>query len=464
MMSSLQVLSPYDRSLIREIPMQSESDLHKMLSRAERLFLDRGEWIPKFRRIEILENIHRLMTERKEEIIRTATQEGGKPLTDTRVEMTRAIHGVKLAVQGLGEMRGQEVPMGLTAASQNRMAFTFREPIGVVASISAFNHPINLIIHQTIPAIAVGSPVIVKPALTTPLTCLLLMEIYREAGLPEGWCQAIVCDNAVAEMLATSPRINFMSFIGSAKVGWHLRSKLAPGVRCALEHGGAAPVVVEPDADVESMIPALVKGGFYHAGQVCVSVQRVFVHESVLEVVLTRMIEQTRQVTTGDPMLESTGSGPLILPKEVDRVESWVQEAATLGGKILCGGKRLSDTCFEPTIVLNPPDHSRVSVNEIFGPVVCVYSYTEMADALQRANSIPYHFQAAVFTKNIDTALACVHGLNASTVLVNDHTAFRVDWMPFAGRDQSGLGIGSIPHTMHDMSREKMLVIKSDKI
>ena len=463
-MSTLKVFSPYDRTMIEEIPMHSESDLHRMLSRAEQLFLDRREWIPKFRRIEILENIQQLMTDRKDVIIKTATLEGGKPLKDTQVEMVRAINGVKLAIQALGNLKGEEVPMGLTAASQNRMAFTFREPIGIVASISAFNHPINLIVHQAIPAIAVGSPVIIKPALTTPLTCLLLTELFREAGLPQGWCEPLICDNEVAEMLATSSRIGFMSFIGSAKVGWQLRSRLSPGTRCALEHGGAAPVIVEPDADINSMVPALVKGGFYHAGQVCVSVQRVFVHEAIQETVLEEMIRQTYEVITGDPMLESTGSGPLILPKEVDRVESWVQEAADLGGKILCGGKRISETCFEPTLILNPPDHARVSVNEVFGPVVCVYTYSDRQEAIQRANSIPYHFQAAVFTKNIDNAMECIYGLNASTVLVNDHTAFRVDWMPFAGRDQSGLGIGSIPHTMLDMSREKMLVIKSDRL
>ena len=463
-MSTLKVYAPYDRSLIKEIPQKSAAEMQAVIDRAHSLFLDRSKWLAKYKRVEILEKIAKLMEERSEEIIRTSAQEGGKPWMDTKVEMARAINGVKLAIENMGHMGGEEVPMGHTASSVNRMAFTFREPIGVVASVSAFNHPINLIIHQTIPAIAVGSPVIVKPAPTTPLTCLLLNEIYHEAGLPEGWCTTMVCDNDVAELLVTSPKVNFFSFIGSAKVGWYLRSKLAPGTRCALEHGGAAPVIVEPDADIDNMIAPLTKGGFYHAGQVCVSVQRVFVHESIIKEVTEKMKTAALQIKTGDPLDPATEAGPLILPREVDRVEEWVNEAKSMGGEIICGGKRISETCYEPTLILNPSEKAKVSQMEIFGPVVCLYSYTDMHEAIERANALPFHFQAAVFTKHIDKALDAVQRLNASAVMVNDHTAFRVDWMPFAGRDSSGLNIGSIPHTMHDMSREKMMVIKSGVI
>ncbi len=460
-MSTLKVYAPYDQHLIKEIPLKTMAEMEEAIKTAYHLFEDRSRWLPKYKRVEILEKIAQLMDERSEEIIKTSAEEGGKPYMDTKVEMARAINGVKLAIEHIGSFGGEEVPMGHTASSVNRLAFTLREPIGVVASVSAFNHPINLIIHQTIPAIAVGSPVIIKPAPTTPLTCLLLNEIFHDAGLPKGWCTTMVCDNDVAEKLVTSPKVNFFSFIGSAKVGWYLRSKLAPGTRCALEHGGAAPVLVEPDADIEAMIPPLVKGGYYHAGQVCVSVQRVFVHESIIEEVKEKMVKAIGQIKTGDPLDPDTEAGPLILPKEVDRVEAWVQEAKEKGASVLCGGKRISDTCFEPTLLLNPPADSNVSTQEIFGPVVCLYSYTDRNEAIKQANSLEYHFQAAVFTKNIDTALDAVQRLNATAVMVNDHTAFRVDWMPFGGRDASGLGIGSIPHSMHDMSREKLMVIKS---
>ncbi|MEO9802510.1 MAG: aldehyde dehydrogenase family protein [Reichenbachiella sp.] len=461
-MSTLEVNAPFDQKLIKEIPLATSQEMTAAIDRAHALFLDQSQWLPKHKRVEILENVVFLMEERSDEIIQTSAQEGGKPWVDTEIEMKRAINGVKLAIENIGHLKGEEVAMGHTASSANRMAYTMREPIGVVASVSAFNHPINLIIHQTIPAIAVGSPVIIKPAPTTPLTCLLLVDIFESAGLPKGWCTAMPCDNEVAEQLVTSPKVNFFSFIGSAKVGWYLRSKLSPGTRCALEHGGAAPVIIEPDADIKSMIPALVKGGYYHSGQVCVSVQRVYVHESIIDEVTEEMDSQIRALISGDPLDKKTDLGPLILPKEVDRVHEWVEEARESGAKVVCGGKKISDYFYEPTLLLNPSDKCKVSSQEIFGPVVCLYSYTDRQEAIDRANSLEFAFQSSVFTKNIDVALDTVKKLNSTAVMVNDHTAFRVDWMPFGGRDSSGLGLGSIPHSMHDMSREKLMVIKSD--
>ena len=461
-MQKLKVFSPYNNKLIKEIPLVGAKEVEDALTIAYGLFKDRSKWPPAYRRVEILERVAQIMSTRVEELTNIAAEEGGKPYIDSKVEVLRAINGVKLAIEYIGQMKGEQIPMGHTKSSANRLAFTFREPIGVVSSISAFNHPLNLIIHQTVPAIAVGSPVIIKPARTTPLSCLSFMDILKEAGLPDGWCQVIVTENDAAEKPVTDQRINYLSFIGSAKVGWYLRSKLSPGTRCALEHGGAAPVIVEQDADVESMLPALLKGGFYHAGQVCVSVQRVFVHESICEDVANKLAKMASALIVGDPLDKKTEVGPLILPGEVDRVEEWVNEAVSKGAKILCGGKRISDTLYEPTVLLNPPDDASVSTQEIFGPVVCVYSYSDRNEAIDKANSLPYAFQAAVFTNKLDTTLDTVNKLNATAVMVNDHTAFRVDWMPFGGRDSSGIGMGGIPYSMDEMTREKMMVIKSD--
>ena len=401
------------------------------------LFKDRSKWLPAYRRVEILERVAQIMSTRVEALINIATEEGGKPYMDSKVEVLRAINGVKLAIEYIGQMKGEQIPMGHTKSSANRLAFTFREPIGVVSSISAFNHPLNLIIHQTVPAIAVGSPVIIKPALTTPLSCLAFMDILKEAALPDGWCQVLVTENDAAEKLVLDKRINYFSFIGSAKVGWYLRSKLPPGTRYALEHGGAAPIIVEKDADVDAMLPALLKGGFYHAGQVCVSVQRVFVHESICEDVASKLAKMAGALIVGDPLNKKTEVGPLILPREVDRVEEWVNDAVSKGAKILCGGKKISDTLYEPTVLLNPPDDVNVTTQEIFGPVVCFYSYSDRNEAIDKANSLPFAFQAALFTNNLETTLDTVKKLNATAVMVNDHTAFRVDWMPFGGRDSS---------------------------
>ncbi|MCH6235126.1 aldehyde dehydrogenase family protein [Cognataquiflexum rubidum] len=458
---TLKVYSPFDQSLLEEIKMDGKKEVEDALEKAYSLFQDRKKWIPSHQKTAILEKVGDLMKSKIEELTITATKEGGKPYQDSKVEILRAINGVKIASEEIGRLTGHQIPMGLTQASVNRLAFTMREPIGVVVSISAFNHPLNLIVHQTVTAFAAGCPVIIKPASTTPMTCLALVKILEEAGVPEGWIQPLILDNENSEALVTDSRVNYLSFIGSAKIGWFLKSKLSPGTRCALEHGGAAPVIVEPDADFIEMVPALVKGGFYHAGQVCVSVQRIFAHESIARKLAEEMAKSALKLIVGDPLDPKTEVGPLILPKEVDRIEEWVNEAIKQGGEILCGGKRISETCFEPTVVWNPSQEAKVSKEEIFGPVVCIYPYSDRDEAINLANSLPYHFQAAVFTKDLDIAFDTVQKLNANAVMVNDHTAFRVDWMPFGGRDASGEGMGGIPYSMKEMTREKLMVVKS---
>jgi acyl-CoA reductase-like NAD-dependent aldehyde dehydrogenase len=355
--------------------------------------------------------------------------------------------------------------MGVTASSANRIAVTRSEPIGVVLALSAFNHPLNLIVHQVGPAIAAGCPVIVKPARDTALSCLRFVRILREAGLPDEWCQAVVTTgHDVAEILVTDSRLAFFSFIGSAGVGWALRSRLAPGVRCALEHGGVAPVIVAADANLDEAVPLLLKGGFYHAGQVCVSVQRIFADRRVAEELGRRLAAGADKLVVGDPRDERTEVGPLIRPKEVDRVDDWVQEAVKGGAKLLGGGKRLDHNCYAPTVLYETPEDATISKKEVFGPVVSIYPYTDVADAIAQANGLEYAFQAAVFTREIDFAMRCFRELDGSAIMVNDHTAFRVDWMPFAGLRQSGFGVGGIGHTFHDMQIEKMLVIRSPQL
>ncbi|MBZ0188046.1 MAG: aldehyde dehydrogenase family protein, partial [Candidatus Obscuribacterales bacterium] len=297
-----------------------------------------------------------------------------------------------------------------------------------------------------------------------PNSCLALVKLFYEAGLPDKWCQPIITNNELAEKLATDFRVGYLSFIGSARVGWYLRSKLAAGSRCALEHGGSAPVIVDDTAELKTLIPPLVKGGFYHAGQVCVSVQRIFAPRANAEHIAFLIAEQAERLKVGDPALPDTEVGPLIAPKEVDRIDEWVKEAEQAGSAIVCGGKKIRKTCYEPTVIFNPPVNTRVSSQEIFGPVVCVYPYDSIDEAIGKANSLPFAFQASVFAKEIDRALYAASRLNATAVMLNDHTAFRVDWMPFGGRDDSGIGMGGIPYSVKEMSREKMLVIKSSAL
>jgi len=386
-------------------------------------------------------------------------REGGKPLRDARVEVARAINGIENAAEEIGQLRGEEIPMGLSPASDARLAFTTKEPIGVVVAISAFNHPLNLIVHQVAPAIATGCPVLIKPADTTPLNCLRFVELVRQAGLPEEWCQPVICDIPTAERMATDPRVAFFSFIGSARVGWHLRSKLAPGARCALEHGGAAPAIVDASADLEATIPSLIKGGYYHSGQVCVSTQRIFVPSTILDDFVDEFVPAVARLVVGDPTSDGTDCGPLTLPREVDRVHAWVVDAVASGASLATGGAALSATTYRPTVLVDPPSDATVSTSEIFGPVTCVYPYDQIDDAIAQANALPHAFQAAVYSSDLGTAMRAGRHLNASAVMINDHTAFRVDWMPFQGRGASGYGTGGIRHTMADLVHGKMLVL-----
>ena len=464
-MTDITVEAPFDGSDITTVPNATREDVERALATAHGLYRDRDGWLSKPQRIEILRKAAEIIKERRQELAVAAAREGGKPLPDSLVEIDRAADGVENCVEVLRSEGGRVIPMSLNPSSTGRVAFTQFEPIGVVVAVSAFNHPFNLIVHQVAPAIAVGCPVIVKPADVTPLSCYAFVEILYEAGLPKEWCQVLVPqDLADASALVTDERNAFFSFIGSARVGWMLRSQLAPGTRCALEHGGAAPVILAADADLDDALPRLAKGGFYHAGQVCVSVQRIFAHSSIAAKSAEKLAEIGAAMKVGDPTLADTEVGPLIRKGEVDRVDEWVQAAIAGGAKCLTGGERMSDSCYKPTVLLDPPAEANVSTMEIFGPVICVYSYDDLDAAIAQANSLPVSFQAAVMTKDIDTAMRVYNRIDATAVMVNEHTAFRVDWMPFTGARQSGHGVGGIPFTMHEMQVEKMMVLRSDEL
>ncbi|NQZ53889.1 MAG: aldehyde dehydrogenase family protein [Piscirickettsiaceae bacterium] len=456
------ILSPFDDQIIATVATADAEDVNKALETASALFADRNGWLSVEKRLSILERAIAIMTDRAEELAIGSAHEGGKPLMDSKVEMARCIDSIRICVDALRNDTCKPVPMGLNPASQHRFTIMNKEPIGVVVAVSAFNHPLNLISHQVGPAIAAGCPVVVKPAENTPLSCFRLVGIFHEAGLPAEWCQVILPQNhQFAEALVTDPRVAFFSFIGSAKVGWYLRSKLSAGTRCALEHGGVAPVIMAEDANLNVAIPALTKGGFYHAGQVCVSVQRIFVHDTIAQEVADKLAAAAKKLVVGDPLSDQTEVGPLIRATEVVRISSWVQQAVDGGAELLCGGHSLPNNCYSPTVLFNPPSDCNMSTLEVFGPVVCVYSFSDLDHAIDVANSLDVAFQASVYSDNIDTAMYISDRLAASAVMINEHTAFRVDWMPFAGLRHSGLGTGGIPYTLEDMQVEKMIVITS---
>jgi len=461
MPDSLTVYSAWTREPVCDLPYNTAAEVETCLEASIRLW--KLGALPKYQRIEILEKTSVLIAERAETLAKQIALEGGKPYTDALVEVHRAAASVKCAADTLSHSAGTEIPMGLTPSTKSYRAYTRIEPVGPVVAVSAFNHPLNLIAHQVAPAVAAGCPILVKPASATPLSCISFIDLLRESGLPDVWARALIVSNDVASRLVTDSRVAFFTFIGSAQVGWSLRAKLAPGTRCALEHGGSAPVIVAQDADVEDAVNRLVKGGYYHAGQVCVSSQRLFVDKKVYGSFIEAFKSRVESLKVDDPQLESTEVGPLIHPKEVERVHNWVEEAIGSGAKCVTGGKVLSETAYAPTILDQPGPEAKVSKEEVFGPVTAIYSYDSIEDAIERANDVPWAFQASIFTQNLKTAELASDKLNASTIMLNEHTAFRADWMPFAGWSASGYDTGGIPYSFHSMTREKMVITRSIK-
>lgn len=457
LMSNLEVFSPYTGKIVGTVETCHWEEIDTWLNL-------KREILAPFERLEILERLYSLLQSERDDYINTAIAEGGKPRQDTEIEFSRALDGIKIAISVLRGFSGKQIPMGLTQASVNRVAFTVREPAGIVFAISAFNHPINLIIHQVIPAVATGCPVLVRPASKTPLSCFKLVQHLCKAGLQESFVKAIACDYAVTEKIVADKRLGFFSFIGSSTVGWRLRKLLAPGVNSAFEHGGAAPAIVCADADLEKSVASIVKGGFYHAGQVCVSVQRVFVEDSIASEFNKLLVRQVEKLVVGNPHDSKTEVGPLIGRSEIARLKDFIDDAITSGGQVLTGNQEMPGNCLAPTVIYNPSEKALISHKEIFGPVLAVYSFKDICSAINAANETEFVFQSSIMTKNLDTALMACRKLKATTVLVNDHTAFRADWMPFAGRRESGQGVGGIPFSMLEMSFEKQIIIKSENI
>lgn len=459
---TLTVVSPFDGAPLGEAPLASLAEAQSVLGRASGFFAERSRWLPLHKRREYLEAWLRALEPRAEELAVLACREGGKPISDSRVEVARGLEGIREVVRVLCHRTGRIIPMGHTEGSAPYRAWTECEPRGVVLGIGAFNHPFNLIVHQLAPALAAGSPIVLKPSLDTPLSCLELVKALAATGIDSDFCQVLLCDNETTRVLAADPRVSLVHFVGSSRVGWALRLDMAPGTECVLEHGGCAPVIVDKGFPFATVIPSLVRGSFYHAGQVCISVQRIFVHRSDFEAFCGSFVRATGLTRAGDPMAADTLVGPLIRASEVQRVREWIAEAVAGGATLACGGQELGDTVLSPAVLLEPPSQSRVSADEVFGPVVCLYAYDDLPDAVARANAVRSSFQSSFFSYDLEKIRHVTERLEAATVLVNEHTAFRVDWMPFGGYRDAGLGSGDFQSTMAQMSREKLMIVRHD--
>lgn len=456
-----EIHSPNDLSLITKVQEATESDITELLKETKSIQKMIARLKP-YERSGILRKVASGIREQEEFLAKLIALEGGKPLKDARVEVQRAAITLDLCAEESLRLNGDMVPMERTPSGKDHLAFTLRDPIGAVLAISAFNHPLNLIAHQVGCAIASGCSVVLKPAPATPVSAHFLEELFMKAGLPQKGIRVVHAQIPQVQKLVSSSEFDFVSFIGSAKVGWELRKLLAPGTRLALEHGGQAPAIVREDADLEWATTALIKGAFYHAGQVCISTQGIFVHESVYEKFLHLFKEKASKLVTGPATDEKTDVGPLIRPQEVERLQKWIQEALQEGATLVMGNTVSGNAkqYLSPTILTKVPRTSSIMKDEAFGPVVCVNSYSDEEELLNFINTNDFIFEAALFTKDISRAMRIATEISTMTFVINNHTAFRVDQMPFGGHKKSGLGMGGVRYAMEELTRLKQVIIR----
>lgn len=454
-----EIKSPYDGAVVASVEKADGAALEQALSNAERSFHETMRPMPAHQRATILYRVAELMKERHEDLSMTIALEGAKPLKDARVEVTRAINTTKMSGDEALQLNGETLTMDRAAGTENHLAITVREPVGPVLAISAFNHPVNLICHQVCTAFAAGNSVVVKPASQTPISAIKMRNLFVEAGLPEEVISVATCSGSETNTLVSDERIRFIAFIGSADVGFGIQQRIPRGVHLTLELGGTGTAIVAEDADIEHMLGSVLRGAFYHAGQVCVSTQILRVHEDIYDDVVPELVARVKTLKTGAATDADTDVGPLIATKERDRVAAWVDEAKAAGAKVLCGGESLDFNCYAPTVLEDPPRDTQVITKEIFGPVVCVMKYNNLDEVIDEINATPYGFQSAIYTQDIDRAISTARRIDVKACMINDTTAFRVDWMPFGGKKHSGLGTGGIRTSIYEMTDEKLIVI-----
>jgi glyceraldehyde-3-phosphate dehydrogenase (NADP+) len=450
------IVNPFTRQRIAEVCQGGKAEAEEAVRSAVTAFSAMRK-LPAHARSAALAKIAGGLTTRREEFARTITQESGKPITDARREVDRAIHTFSIAAEEAKRIAGEVVPLDLAQGMESYVGMVRRFPIGPVLGITPFNFPLNLVAHKVAPCMAAGNPIVLKPAPQTPLTALLLGELVLEAGLPSGTLNVVPCDNTVAEHLVVDPRFKALSFTGSAAVGWMLKAKCGKK-RVLLELGGNAGVIVEPDADLDRASQRCVTGGYVYAGQTCISVQRIFAHETIYDAFLDRILARVKALKAGDPMDEETVVGPLIDETAARRIEDWIGEAVAQGARVRIGGRR-TGAMFEATVLTDVDPSMKVSCREVFGPVVVVTPYRRFEEAVQALNDSDFGLQAGVFTHNIDNAFRAYRDLEVGTVLINEIPTFRADQMPYGGVKDSGLGREGVRYAIEEMTELKLLVL-----
>ena len=450
--------SPYDGAEVGRLPRPSAAQIDRAIVGAVSSF-PKTRRLPTFERVEILRRIAQGIQAQKASLAQTIAREAGKPIRAARTEVERAVATFHAAASEVERHTGEVLPLDVNGASLGRWGVVRRVPIGPICAITPFNFPLNLSAHKVAPAIAVGAPIIHKPASQTPLSALALAEIVHEAGWPAEAYVVLPVSGADGEKLAIDPRLPIVSFTGSAEVGWKLKS-LVSKKRVGLELGGNAAAIVHSDANLEDAVARSAAGGFGYAGQSCIALQRTLVHRSVFAAFRDALVARTKRLVAGDPLDEATEVGPMISTGDADRIERWLQEAMAQGAELLCGGKRKGNV-IEPVVLARTKRTMRVECEEVFGPVVTLSPYDTFEEALERVNDTRYGLQAGLFTQDIDRIQQAFDTLEVGALIVNDVPTWRADRMPYGGVKDSGVGREGPAYAMDEFTEPRLLVFRS---
>ena len=451
-----EVRSPYNAELIADFCVASQPEVEEAIDSATRAASELRE-LPRHRLAESLRLIADGIGARVEEFARTIALEAGKPIKTARVEVERAVMTFTHASEEARRFAGEVVALDGQASGAGRVGWTERVPRGVVFGITPFNFPLNLVAHKVAPALGSRNAIIVKPSPRTPLTALLLGEVFLESGLPASALQVVPMEVETIDTVLGDERVGMISFTGSAEVGWRLRGRAARKY-VALELGGNAPVIIDETADVNYAVERTALAAFAYAGQVCISAQRVLVHESVADVFTEKFVEKAKSLRAGDPLEEATDLSNMIDEEAARRAEAWVREAVAAGARILCGGRR-EGSLLDATVLTDVHSEMRVCSEEVFAPVATLQTFNEFDAALDEANNTRYGLQAGVFTRDMNRAMRAFRRLEFGGVIVNDAPAFRVDNMPYGGVKLSGAGREGVRYAMEEMTEPRLIVI-----
>lgn len=454
---SLVVCDKYSNVVLAELPLASAHQMEQAIAGAGEAFTVMKTWSAG-KRSKHLAKLRDLLAEQRTTIIELIVAEAGKPIGYATAEFDRCLVTLDTAVREALTFTGEVVPMDYNNG-EGKTAFTQRFPVGPIAAISPFNFPLNLALHKVAPAFAVGCSVLLKPSPYTPLVALKFAELVKAAGYPTGALNVLVCENEVAQNMVTDARLKMLSFTGSPGVGWHLKT-LAGQKKVALELGGNAAVIIDENVDLQQAAKTTALGAFLYAGQICISTQRIFVHQSVFEDFKSCLIEATQQLHTGSPTDDCVINGPLIDTIHLNRIDEWVQEAIAQGATLLCGGQVIDaeHNLYAPTLLSNTQNSMKVSCEEVFGPVAIVESVESFQVAIDRVNDSEFGLQAGVFTNRIDHLKMAHQQLEVGGVMINNVPGFRIDNMPYGGVKSSGLGREGVRYAMEEMTEPRLLV------